>query len=693
VSRQDSVVHLRPKVMDVLVYLAEHGGVVSKDEIITAVWAKKFLADSALSRAVFELRDVLGDDAQQPVYIETIAKRGYRLIAPVVWEDPASPGGVPQPRAAISRRGWYVALAAATAAVLTVAAMLGLRGWLGGGASDTSSVAPRIAVVPFENLGSPEDEYLAAGITDEISGRLARVSGLVVIARSSVARYARTTKTTRQIGAELGVQYVLAGTIRWDKGGEGRGRVRIIPRLIRVADDTHLWADVYDRVIGDVLAVQADIAEKVTKQLDLTLNQGERDALGRLPTVNAEAYQAYLRGIHHSSRLEGEEDQRLAIVMYERAVELDPSFASAYGALTRAHGDMYIFGFDRTEARRVAARRALDRALALAPDDPEVRTAAAFYEYAFTSDSERALAEIGAAEARARPTRDTIALRGYLARRLGRFQEARDTLLKALELSPREHWMENEIAITEMFLGRWEEADRHLTRSIELTADQHTAYEWKAMNAWLWKGSLADSRAELARMPRLQRPTVAFGWWLQELCEGHYEEALKSLDLLPGEGYVMQFSFYPKELMQADVYALMGDHMRAREAYDAARVILEREADVRPEDPRIPSALGLAYAGLDLRADAVRLGERGRSMSVALRQVPRVGFAAVALARIHLMTGDLEAAARLVETLLTTPTHPGAVPLVWLDPRWAPLRDHPRLRSLKVGRPQLHSAN
>jgi len=679
-SRADTVVHLRPKVMDVLVHLAKHGSdVVSKEELVEAVWAKEFLADSALSRAVFELREVLGDEAQQPRYIETIPKRGYRLVAPVVRESQASP---PAPYTEPPRARWrvwriWLAVLAGLVLVTAAASVLRFRG----------AAPKRLVVLPFENLGPPEDEYLAAGITDEISGRLAGVGGLSVISRTSAAQYARTTKTTKEIAQELGVDYLLAGTIRWDKSGGNAGRVRVIPRLIRAADDTHLWADVYDRVIIDVFAVQTEISEKVSEQLDLTLREGEHDALGRVPTTSPEAYQAYLQGNHYTSRFEGEEAQRLAITMYERAVALDPGFALAYSAMSRAHGDMYNFGFDRTETRRLSAKNSLDRALALAPDDPVMRLSVAWYNYVFAADSEKALAEINAAEKRAKPSRDSLTLRGYILRRLGRFLDAREELVKALELSPRDYWLEDEIAITDMYVGRWEDADRHLARSIELTADQHTAYEWKAMNALLWKGSLATSRVELSRMPLLQRPTVAFAWWRQEVCEGDYPRALQSLNLLPGEVCAVQFFFYPRELMEADVYMLMGDRQRAQAAYDAARVILEREANTRPEDPRIPSALGLAYAGLGRRADAVREGDRGRTMSLASKHAARAGFAMAALARIHLMTGDLETAAQLVETLLIRPTHPDAVPLVWLDPRWAPLRDHPRLRSLTVGRP------
>jgi TolB-like protein/DNA-binding winged helix-turn-helix (wHTH) protein/tetratricopeptide (TPR) repeat protein len=692
-SRRGNVVHLRPKVMDVLVYLAEHGGVVSKDEIIAAVWAKKFLADSALSRAVFELREVLGDDAQQPAYIETIAKRGYRLIAPVAWEDPISRGSLPQRRAPIARGGWYVAVAAAAVSVLTVVAALIFRGWPAGFATGGSSVAPRIAVVPFENLAPPEDEYLAAGITEEITGRLADVRGLSVISARTGAPSAGNTTTTRQLAAELKVDYLLTGTVRWDRGGGGPDRVRIIPRLIRAKDDTHVWAEVYDRVVGDVLAVQREITEKVIQQLDLTLNQGERDALGRLPTSDPEAYQVFLRGVRYAGGCEGDEAQRLAVTMFARAVELDPAFAAAWRALSEAEGRRYHYGFDRSEERRSAAKQALDRAVALAPEDPETHLTRARYSFFVATDSGGALAELDEAERRGKPTSETLAWRGYVLRRLGRYAEARDSLVRALELAPRDSLLRNEVAITDMFLGRYAEADRYLSESAELTPDQHTAFEWRWLDRLLWQGSLGRARTELAKMPTLRRSPVALAWWLQEICEGHYEEALRRLQLLPGETCALQYRYYPRSLMEADVYKLMGERRRARDAYDVARGVLEAEAARRPEDPRIPSALGLAYAGLGRRSDALHEANRALVICPEAKDATRAGFAYAALARIHLVTGDREAAARLVERLLTTPTHPSAVPLVWLDPRWAPLRDHPRLRPLKVGRSRLDAAN
>jgi TolB-like protein/Flp pilus assembly protein TadD len=666
--------------------LAKHGSeVVSKEELVEAVWAKEFLADTALSRAVFELREVLGDVPQEPRYIETIPKRGYRLIAPVVREKKASEPA-PSPEPAAGWRAWRIRLAVLAVLVLVAGTTVVLRSHLAVPAKPAVAAPKKLVVLPFENLGSPEDESLAAGITDEISGRLAGVSGLSVISRTSAAQYARTTKSTRQIAQELGVDFLLAGTIRWDRSGPGAARVRIIPRLIRVADDTHLWADVYDRVVDDVFAVQTDIAEKVAQQLDLTLRYGERDTAGRPPTSSPEAYEMYLRGLRYANVADGEEAQRMASTMFQRAVELDQGFAAAWRALAIADGRRYHYGFDRTEERRSAAKHALDRAVALAPDDPETHLAIASYSYFLEMNSVKALAELGTAERTSGATAVTLAWRGYVLRRLGRFPEARDVLVRALELSPRDSSLDNEIGITDMFLGRYEEADRYLSQSAELTPDQHTAFEWRSLNRLLWRGSLSEAHAELAKMPALQRSSVAFAWWIQEMCEGEYAQALEKLDLLPGETCALQFNYYPRSRMEADVSELMGERQKAYGAYDAARVVLEAEARKRPEDPRIPSALGLAYAGLGRRAEALREAERALTISPQSKDAIRAGFSVATLARVDLMTGDREAAARLVERLLTTPTHPNAIPLVWLIPGGRAARP-PRLRSITVGRP------
>ena len=377
-SRGDTVVHLRPKAMDVLTYLAAHSGeVASKQEILDAVWAKKFLADSALSRAVCELREVLGDEAHGPKYIETIPKRGYRLIAPLVAVEPAAhddaPFESPPPRPAPSEPSKRRAAFAVFAAILLL-----LTAWVTGHEMRSSRYATkpspkRIAVLPFENLGAPEDDYLAAGLTDEIAGRLTRVGELAVISRASAERVASPGRSTRAIGRELSVDYLLTGTVRWERNGQGPSRVRITPRLICVADDTQLWADVYDHGIEDIFRVQSEIARNVITEIGVALARPLGPVIDAKPTSNVEAYQAFLRGLHHM-RIPGlpGQDARLALQMFQRAVDLDPSFALAHAGIGWAQSLIYHFELRTVEEHRVQARLALERALELDPDNPAI---------------------------------------------------------------------------------------------------------------------------------------------------------------------------------------------------------------------------------------------------------------------------------------------------------------------------------
>jgi len=203
-------------------------------------------------------------------------------------------------------------------------------------------------VLPFDNLGPPADDYFASGLTEEIASRLAVLHGLAVISRNSAVLYAKSQKTTRQIGKELEVDYIMAGSVRWEGGMGPTGRVRITPQLIRVSDDTHVWSDRYERVVSDIFSVQSAIAENVARELDLAIGGSQRDAIEARPTTNLEAYQAYLRGVHDDTgadRVTGSV-ARSVTQSFEKAVALDPAFALAHARLSQAYSNMYRFGFD-----------------------------------------------------------------------------------------------------------------------------------------------------------------------------------------------------------------------------------------------------------------------------------------------------------------------------------------------------------
>ena len=207
----------------------------------------------------------------------------------------------------------------------------------------------------------------------------ASINELGVIARTTAKQYKNAEKTIKEIGEELGVDYVLEGTVRWQKSPSGTSRVRVTPQLIRVSDETYVWSNRYDAVLADVFEVQSEIAQKVTQALDITLLEVHRLALQTHPTDNLAAYDYYLRGNEYLTRSR-EEDLPRAVQMYEKAVELDGKFALAHAKLSEAHTQIYWQFYDRTEERLGKARASLDRALKLSPKLPEANVVLALLE-------------------------------------------------------------------------------------------------------------------------------------------------------------------------------------------------------------------------------------------------------------------------------------------------------------------------
>ena len=216
-------------------------------------------------------------------------------------------------------------------AVIAALVVAGLWFWPRDEAKSAAGVK-MLAVLPFENLGAEEDEYFADGITDEITSRLARLPGLGVISRTSSMKYRETDKSLKEIGSELGVNYVLEGTILWDKSG-ATDRVRIIPQLIQVSDDRHLWAESYQREMTRIFELQTEIANSIANELDLTLLQPDRESLRAAPTTNVEAYKLYLKGRSLFYTYSRPENER-AIEIFKTVVEMDSLFSLAYAGLS-----------------------------------------------------------------------------------------------------------------------------------------------------------------------------------------------------------------------------------------------------------------------------------------------------------------------------------------------------------------------
>ncbi|HUP50271.1 MAG TPA: protein kinase [Thermoanaerobaculia bacterium] len=538
-----------------------------------------------------------------------------------------------------------------------------------------------IVIFPFENLGDPADAYFAAGITEEITSRLASVQDLGVISRTTAVEYSRKGKTLKQVGQELGVDYVLEGSVRWDKPGN---RVRVTPQLIRVSDDTHLWADRYDRKLDQIFEVQSNIAEEVVRQLDVKLLERERRALDARPTDNLEAYELYLRA--RNENVPEERSLRTRVALLEQAVRLDSKFAFAHAELGSTHAAMYHWGFDRASARLQQADRSINAALVINPQLPEAHRARGFYYYWGFLDYQKALEEFAIAR-ESRPN-DAQLLRGiaFVNRRQGRFEEAVRNLLAAQRLDPRNAQAFSQLGITYMRLRRFEKAEQMFVRATNISPHDTSAHSLRLDNLWHWKASPQEGRRALEGMPDTGDEHSTFMWYEQELLEGGLDGALKRLT--SSNVKIFHFApvgrdqaYLPKQLLVGQTYALMGDSIAARESFQAALPVLGKAAGENPEDARIHSALGLAYAGLGRKEDAIREGELAVQMYPLSKDALLGTRRLQDLAQIYAAVGEKEKAIGVLEKLLSIPSLISTT-ILKVDPAWDPLRGHPRFEAL-----------
>ena len=360
----------------------------------------------------------------------------------------------------------------------------------------SAEAADRVLVVlPFKNLGAPADQYFADGLTEEITSRLASLSGLRVISRTSAEQYRTTNKTLKEIGAELGAGFVLEGSVRWERADSGPGRVRVTPQLIQAADDSHLWADAYEVELTEVFRIQSDIAERVTAALDLALQAPERAALASAGTRSPEAYDFYLRGNEYAGRSYSRSNIEAAVDLYRKAVALDSTFALAQARLARAHSAMYWFYYDRTPARLASAKAAVDAALQLAPELPEARTALGYYYYWGLRDYDLALTEFERALQQQPSNSELLAAIAYVERRRGRWDQATARMSEALRYDPRSALRTLDLADIYMSVRKYPEAERLFDRAIQLAPDWAEPYAYKAMLHLVWRGDLTQARA------------------------------------------------------------------------------------------------------------------------------------------------------------------------------------------------------
>ncbi len=555
-----------------------------------------------------------------------------------------------------------------------------------------------IVVLPFENLGAPEDEYFANGTTDAITARLASVSGLGVISRQSAIQYKKTTKSIRQIGEELGVDYILEGTVQRERPGDPTSRVRVIPQLIRVSDDTHVWADTYDETMTEVFRVQSDIAERVAAQLDVTLLEPERRAIEKKPTENLAAYEDYLRGMDYHQALESVTHGELCVRLFQNAVSLDPQFAQAWAGLAVAYADLY-WSYDRPGAL-ILGMEAAKRAGELAPDLPETHLALGKVLYV-QRRFEEALTHFQTAQ-HLQASGGAARQIGYTLRRLGKWQEALNHFEDARRLMPRNaNIYADDLGYTKMLLRRFDEAEQDLNQAISLSPQLPDGYTEKAHVLLAINGDVDAARQVMLEMSRWTNMTDAALTSLEKglinidtsdlrLYPQTYTDLFVAFEAGPIERYraIQPAVVAATHLARAFIIESEEGRHAASARYDSARVYFEPLIRSSPQSAYVcvyHGNLGLAYAGLGRCEEAIREGEEAVRMMPISKDAVVGTFLVRYLAEIYMMCGKYEAAIDQIETLLSVPSNM-SVGMLRVDPIWDPIRGNPRFRRLVEGK-------
>jgi DNA-binding winged helix-turn-helix (wHTH) protein/TolB-like protein len=531
--RADSPVFLTPKAFDLLIFLVQNPNrLVTKDELLQAVWQDTFVEEGSLTRYMSHLRKALADDAEDTRLIVTIARKGYQFTEKVVivsesktdsrqiaensaesqaWHAGSPPVLEPLTKKAVPKatgRWWIAAFVVASTVILLIASYMSWRHFRASGQPRTKKIM--LAVLPFENLtGDSSKAYLADGLTDETISQLGNLAPdrLGVIARTSVIEYKRGSEHVDQVGRDLAVQYVLEDSLR-----ESGDHMRITSLLLRVKDQTLLWSHDYDYRAQDTLTVEDDVAKAVAGAIQLRLASEQQSHLPQSHPVNPEAFDAYLQGYYFFERAT-DQDTKMAGRYFERAIKIDPDYALPWVGLSRVNNWEANVGLVPTREGQRLAHEAVQRALALDPNLPEAYSQMGRIQQYDDLDWTGAEASFQRAMSLEPGNPAYIRQAAEMSGELGQFKIALEEARKAVSLDPlnSDSWVT--LAEIEVWAGQLREAEADCKKAMELNPDSWVSPIWLGLIN-LMQGRPQDTLQQAARVEfpeRLTLDAIAYG--------------------------------------------------------------------------------------------------------------------------------------------------------------------------------------
>ncbi len=544
----------------------------------------------------------------------------------------------------------------------------------------TLGLGKSIAVLPFDNFTSDkENEHFADGLQDDVLTSLARINDLKVISRTSVMQYRGQTHNIPEIARTLGVSSILEGSVR--RIGQ---KVRVTVQLIDAGHDRHVWAQTYDRDLTDVFAIQSELAREIAATLHAELSPAEAARIQERPTTNNEAYRLYQQAHILATRADETLDALKQVEqLYEEAIKLDPKFALAFARLSQLHSWVYYL-LEPTPDRLGKAKAAADQARQLQPDLPETHLALGYLAYYGNRDYAGAMSEFEIARRGLPNDPGIFRAIGSIERRQGKWNESIRDFQKAVSLSPGDADLVENLGLTYQAVRDYPAAAKAFDRAIEIVPKSFEARSLRAQIDIESSGDLTKMKELLASQPNeadsfgevtLARFNVAFA-------ERRFDEALAVLWRSPLENLHGKTSTpLPKSFLAGQVYRLIPDPDKARTSYEQALDIAQRAIAEGPNDAARYALLGLIYAGLGQKAEAIAAGNRALELLPEAKDALDGPIFVVSMARIYAITGESEKAIDLLAHSLQTPSGT-TVHELRLDPTWDVLRSNPRFQAL-----------
>ncbi len=558
----------------------------------------------------------------------------------------------------------------------------------------SASSAPEdksIAVLPFRNLSSdPANNFFVEGVEEDILSRLVKIHDLKVISRLSSSGYpANGQRDLPAIGRSLGVRHILQGSLR----REGN-RVLLHVALIDTHDGHELWTDSYDRTLANAITLQGELASAVADALDATLSPQEKVEVQSKPTGNPGAYVLYLRGRKFdNSPTFAVSDYEAAQALYSQAIALDPGFAMAHARRGATLAYLYRFRGPSEELKN-GARAEISEALRLNPDLGEAHLAKGLSYYRIERDFDRALPELEIARRLLPNDTEAESFVAYIHRRRGQWREARAGLERVLGRDPRNATYAEELYTTGYLLRDWPAAAKWI-RQTEAINSNYSLFKVERALVDVWQnGNLGPLQEVFADLKTYGEPEGTLAWmrWDAAMLARDFETAQAAIDGFPFETLPSVYSGpVPKSYLEGCIALAKGENVRAQSFFETARPMTEAEMIAHPDNALRHARLGLLYAYMGRKADAIREGER----AVELKPVSRDAFDGPEqlgnLALIHARVGDNDEAISMIEKLLQMPGgvffYEGSMSLWELRLRWQwdPLRSDPRFQKILAG--------